>query len=86
LRLGYHYTGRSSWTQAHLRYLRELEMAHPAQKVVLEEYFMAITQAGERIARCEEVMRVLLEKWRLAPAVRALMAMKGFQTAAAMTW
>ena len=29
-------------------------------------------------------MRVLLEKWRLAPAVRALMAMKGFQTVAAM--
>ena len=49
LRLGYHYTGKSSWTEAHLRYLRELEMAHPAQKVVLEEYLIAISQAGERI-------------------------------------
>ena len=29
-------------------------------------------------------MHELLEKWRLAPAVRALMAMKGFQTVAAM--
>ena len=29
-------------------------------------------------------MRELLEQWRLAPAVRALMAMKGFQTMAAM--
>ena len=29
-------------------------------------------------------MSDLLEKWRLAPAVRALMAMKGFQTVAAM--
>ena len=29
-------------------------------------------------------MGALLEKWRLAPAVRALMAMKGFQTVAAM--
>ncbi len=29
-------------------------------------------------------MRNLLEKWRRAPAVRALMAMKGFQTVAAM--
>jgi transposase len=29
-------------------------------------------------------MRDLLEHWRLAPAVRALMAMKGFQTVAAM--
>ena len=29
-------------------------------------------------------MRDLLEQWRLAPAVRALMAMKGFRTVAAM--
>ena len=29
-------------------------------------------------------MRALLEQWRLAPAVRALRAMKGFQTVAAM--
>jgi transposase len=36
------------------------------------------------MARCEAAMRDLLEKWRLAPAVWALMAMKGFQTTAAM--
>ena len=29
-------------------------------------------------------MRDLLERWRLAPAVRALMALKGFRTVAAM--
>jgi len=59
-------------------------LPHPAMKVILEEYLQAIAATGERIARCEEAMRELLEKWRLAPAVRALMAMKGFQTVAAM--
>ncbi len=53
-------------------------------KVILEEYLQAIAAGGERIERSEEAMRVLLEQWRLAPAVRALMAMKGFQTVAAM--
>ena len=53
-------------------------------KVILEEYLQGIAAAGERIERCEAAMRDLLEKWRLAPAVRALMAMKGFQTVAAM--
>src|SRR6266516_1974673 len=53
-------------------------------KVILEEYLQAIAAAGERIERCEVGMRALLEKWRLAPAVRALMAFKGFQTVAAM--
>ena len=40
--------------------------------------------ASERIARCEAAMSELLGNWRLEPAVRALMAMKGFQTVAAM--
>ena len=81
LRHGYRYQGKSSWSAAHERYLRELVLPHPAMKVILE---FCIAAAGERIARCEEAMRDLLEQWRLAPAVRALMAMKGFQTVAAM--
>jgi transposase len=84
LRHGYRYQGKSAWSAAHQRYLRELVLPHPAMKVILEEYLLAIEAAAERIERCEVAMRELLEKWRLAPAVRALMAMKGFQTVAAM--
>jgi transposase len=84
LRHGYRYQGKSTWTAAHERYLRELVLPHPAMKLILEEYLQGIAAAGERIERCELGMRDLLEKWRLAPAVRALMAMKGFQTVAAM--
>ena len=84
LRHGYRYQGKSTWNAAHERYLRELVLPHPAMKVILEEYLQAIGRAGERIERCEAGMHELLEKWRLAPAVRALMAMKGFQTVAAM--
>jgi len=84
LRHGYHYQGKSSWSAAHERYLRELVLPHPAMKVILEEYLQGIAAAGERIARCEEAMRALLEKWHLRPAVKALMAMKGFRTVAAM--
>ena len=84
LRHGYRYQGKSSWSAAHERYLRELVLPHPAMKVILEEYLQGIAAAGERITRAEAAMHELLEKWRLAPAVRALMAMKGFQTVAAM--
>ena len=84
LRHGYRYQGKSNWSAAHERYLRELVLPHPAMKVILEEYLQGIAAAGERIERCEAAMRDLLEKWRLAPAVRALMAMKGFRTVAAM--
>jgi transposase len=64
--------------------LRELVLAHPAMKVILEEYLISVQLGSERIARCEAAMRDLLGKWRLEPAVRALMAMKGFQSVAAM--
>lgn len=84
LRHGYHYQGKTSWSAAHQRYLREVVFPHPAMKVILEEYVMSIQAATERIQRCEAAMRVLLEKWRLRPAVEALMALKGFQSVAAM--
>jgi transposase len=84
LRHGYRYQGKTGWSAAHERYLRELVLPHPAMKVILEEYLVAIGAGQERIERCEEAMRDLLGGWRLEPAVKALMAMKGFQTVAAM--
>src|SRR6266567_5328405 len=84
VRHGYRYQGKSAWSAAHERYLRELVLPHPAMKVILEEYVISVQLASERIARCEAAMSDLLQSWRLEPAVRALMAMKGFQTVAAM--
>ena len=84
MRHGYHYQGKTSWSAAHERYLRELVLPHPAMKVILEEYLQAIGAAGERIERCEAAMGALLNQWRLKPAVQVLMAFKGFQTVAAM--
>src|SRR6187399_1563547 len=72
LRNGYRYSGKSSWTEAHLRYLRELVLAHPAQRVVLEDALRSITTAGERIDRLEESMESLMESWAMKPVVKAL--------------
>jgi transposase len=84
LRHGYRYQERTSWSQAHMRYLRELRLAHPAMRAVLEEYLQAIDAATERIQRIETHMHTLLEEWHMRPVVKALMALKGFQTVAAM--
>ncbi len=84
LQHGYHYQGKAHWGQAHMRYLRELVLPHPAMKAILEECLMAVNDAGARVARCEQTMSDLLPSWRLKPAVDALMAFKGFQIVAAM--
>jgi transposase len=84
LQHGYSYQGKAHWGQAHMRYLRELVLPHPAMKAILEEGLMAVNDAGARVTRCEATMADLLETWRLKPAVDALMAFKGFQIVAAM--
>jgi transposase len=84
LRNGYRYTGKSAWSEAHRRYLRELVLPHPAQRVVLEDAIRAIGGAGERIARLEEQMAALLESWHMKPVVAAMMALRGFALVGAM--
>ncbi len=84
LRHGYRYQGKANWSQPHLRYLRELVLPHPAMKTILEEYLQGIDAAQERVQRIEQSMQTLLAGWRLASAVAALMALRGFQLVAAM--
>jgi transposase len=84
LRNGYRYTGKSAWTEAHRRYLRELVLPHPAQRVVLEDAMLTISQAEERIVRLEEQMEALLVEWPMQPVVAALMGLRGFGRIGAM--
>jgi len=84
LRNGYRYGEKTSWSAAHMRYLRELILPHPAMKIVLEEYLQCIDAAAERIKRIEVHMKALLEEWHMKPVVLALMGFKGYQTVAAM--
>lgn len=84
LRHGFRYTAKTTWTPAHMRYLRELVLPHPAMKVILEDYLCAIDAARERVERCETAMEDLLVTWQLRPAVEALMGFKGFKIVAAM--
>jgi transposase len=84
LRHGYRYTGKSAWTEAHRRYLRELVLPHAAQRVVLEDAIAAIAAAGDRIARLEDQMHSLLESWPKKPVVEAVMSLRGFAQIGAM--
>ncbi len=84
LRNGYRYGEKTSWSAAHMRYLRELILPHSAMKIVLEEYLQCIDAAAERIERLEVHMKALLDEWHMKPVVLALMGFKGYQTVAAM--
>jgi len=84
LRNGYHYTGQSRWTEGHMRFLRELVLPHPAQKLILEEYLQRIDIAVAQVERIEEQMGRLLKTWHRRSLVEAVMGLRGFQQTAAM--
>jgi transposase len=85
LRLGYRYTGKSSWNDAHKRYLSGLLMPQPAQQIVFQEYIHAIDAASERLDRLTQSMEDALPGWKWEPVVRALMSLRGVQVLTAMT-
>jgi transposase len=48
LRRGLHYSGRN-WTRAHRRWVDSLEWAQPAERVVIDDYLLAIDQQEARL-------------------------------------
>jgi transposase len=83
-RLGFNYSGKTTWNDAHKRYLRDLSLPFPAHRVILEELIGQIDQLDARIARYESHMEHLYADWRCKPIVDAVMGLKGFQMIAAM--
>lgn len=85
LRHGHRYSGRSSWTEGHERYLAKVSFTQPAQDIAFAEYRSAVREAHERVERLTESMRGQLEHWRMRPVVEALMTLRGVDLIAAMT-
>lgn len=83
LRLGRHYAGKRTWTKAHLNWLASQKLEHIEQRIAFEEMLLAIRQADERVTRLDQAIRAAVPDWSLAPAVTALMAMRGLDLVSA---
>jgi transposase len=85
LRLGFRYTGKSSWTEGHQRYLSDLVMPYPPQQIAFQEYIHAVDEATERLERLTQAVPEALPGWKWEPVVRALMCLRGVEVLSAMT-
>jgi transposase len=85
LRQDIRYTGRATWGPAHLRWLSAVVCPTPAQQTVFQEYVRAVTEQTERLARLEQELKDQVPRWRLAPVVDALQALRGVQFTVAVT-
>ena len=85
LRLGFRYTAKSSWNDAHKRYLSSLVMPQGPQQIAFQEYIHAINDATDRLERLAKAVEDALAGWKWEPVVRALMSLRGVQVLTAMT-
>ena len=85
LRHGRRYAGKCAWTLAHRRWLADLKLDHPAQRIALEEYLATVDEATARLERIERALFDQVAAWRFASVVEALQAMRGLDAIAAIT-
>ena len=85
LRHDIRYTGRATWSPAHLRWLSEVVCPTPAQQIVFQEYIRAVTEHTQRLQRLEQELQEHVKSWRLNPVVEALQALRGVQFTVAVT-
>jgi transposase len=85
LRQDIRYSGKTTWTPAHLRWLAEVVCPTPAQQIVFQESLRAITEHSERLGRLEAELQEQVTGWRLSPLVEAYQAMRGVQFHVAAT-
>jgi transposase len=77
LRHNLRYTGQTSWSAAHLRYLAQIKMPFPVQQIVFQEMLNVITEAAARLERYDQEIERAVPNWRWEPVVRALMSLRG---------
>jgi len=85
LRGGLRYTGKSTWSKVHMRWLSDIKMPHPSQQIVLQEYINTITECSLRVQRLTNQIRQLLPQWRMFPVAQALQTLRGVSLIVATT-
>ena len=83
LRRGRHFSGRN-WTQAHRRWLTGLTWPHAAERVVVEDYQLAIDQLTARLADLDAELQRLAEQAPYREPVGWLRCFRGIDTLTAM--
>lgn len=85
LRLGIVYTGKTRWTKAHIKWLKDLKMPHPVQQLAMTEYIGAMEDHKKRIQRIDTAIADACQTWRLLPMVKAFQALRGVAMLHAVT-
>jgi transposase len=79
LRNGRKFAGKTTWTRAHLDWIRSQTFEHEAHNRVLVDYVHAVDNATARVEQLTKDIAELVETWSLKPLVHALQSLRGVQ-------
>ncbi|MDR3424747.1 MAG: IS110 family transposase [Alphaproteobacteria bacterium] len=85
LRHGRIYTGKTTWTHRHYRWLADQKFDFPAQQIVFQDYINAVRDADKRHADLIKQIERLVPHWSLNLLVEALCLLKGVNLIVAAT-
>lgn len=85
LRHGRRFTGKTTWSKVHLRWLHVQTFEHPAQQAVLQDYLKTAEDLTARVKHLTDRIAELVESWHLAPLVKAFQGMRGISLISAVT-
>lgn len=75
---------RSNWTQAHRAWMEKLNFDHPADKLVFQDYLLAIQHLEERLKGLDQALEAVMEDDRYREPVSALRCFQGIDTVSAV--
>jgi transposase len=84
LRRGRHYTVGRQWTQGHRRWIDSLQWSHDAERVVVDDYLLAIDQHAARLKALDQRLAALAATAPYREPVARLRCFRGIDTLSAM--
>lgn len=85
LRYGKSYAGKSTWTQAHYRWLETMTFAQTVQQIVFQEYVDTVKVLNKRIDALDQQLECTAHESVFWPMIEGLMALRGINLLTAST-
>lgn len=85
LRQGRRYSGKSTWTQMHYRWLEQTAFDQPLQQIVFQEYVDTVKIMNRRVAALDEQIQAAATASVFWPVIEGLMALRGVNLLTATT-
>jgi transposase len=84
LRRGLHFSGRKNWTRAHRQWIDSLVWAQPAERVVVEDYLLAMDHVEARLIELDARLTEIAQAEPYREPVAWLRCFRGIDTLTAM--